>query len=283
MVKREYLPKPDTAAPLRRVEYEEIDIEDIVVDDDRLHFGPDDISELAKSIEASSLIEPIVLRRRGETFHLVAGYRRLKACESLGRLTIGAVIHGEDAPERWHELAEIDENLIRRELSPAARALLTERRKAIYEDMYPETKHGKGKGHKLRSFADDTASSTGRSRGDIQRDATRAKQLGETDLKRLIGTTLDSGAELDALRRLPPDVRDRLIQRAVAGERVTARTKPEPGELTEIATRFALLFQHADEDERIAFTDAPIAAEIKRLLTEEWAEQRVEYDRSKVH
>lgn len=39
-------------------------------------------------------------------------------------------------------LAEIDENLIRSELSPAERALHTSRRKELYDAVHPETKNG---------------------------------------------------------------------------------------------------------------------------------------------
>jgi hypothetical protein len=40
------------------------------------------------------------------------------------------------------ELAEIDENLIRADLTPAEEAIHIGRRKAIYEKLHPETVHG---------------------------------------------------------------------------------------------------------------------------------------------
>jgi hypothetical protein len=40
------------------------------------------------------------------------------------------------------ELAEIDENLIRFDLTPAERAMHTRARKKVYERLHPETKHG---------------------------------------------------------------------------------------------------------------------------------------------
>lgn len=39
-------------------------------------------------------------------------------------------------------LAEIDENLIRRDLTPAQRTKLTAKRKAAYEVVHPETRNG---------------------------------------------------------------------------------------------------------------------------------------------
>ena len=68
-------------------------------------------------------------------------------------------------------LAEIGENLIWRDLTAAQRAKLISRRKAAYEAVHPETKHGGAKGNvgggkgkaktikaaKLASFEKDTA------------------------------------------------------------------------------------------------------------------------------
>jgi ParB family chromosome partitioning protein len=64
------------------------------------------------------------------------------------------------------ELAEIDENLIRAELSPAERALHIGKRKELYEKVHPETKKGgapgkagggkKSKTAKLATFARNT-------------------------------------------------------------------------------------------------------------------------------
>ena len=43
---------------------------------------------------------------------------------------------------RRAELAEIDENLVRGKQAPAQEASAIFRRKAIYEELHPETKHG---------------------------------------------------------------------------------------------------------------------------------------------
>ncbi|MDH2341513.1 hypothetical protein [Bradyrhizobium sp. SSUT77] len=55
---------------------------------------------------------------------------------------------------------------------------------------------------KQEAFVDDTAAKSGRSRTAVARDATRAKALGP-DLDRVTGTSLDKGAELDALVAMP--------------------------------------------------------------------------------
>ena len=55
----------------------------------------------------------------------------------------------------------------------------------------------------------------------MKADATRARRLGP-DLDRVAGTSLDKGAELDALAAMPAEDRAPLIRRASAGENVSA-------------------------------------------------------------
>ena len=54
----------------------------------------------------------------------------------------------------------------------------------------------------------------------------RAEALGE-DLDEIAGTSLDKGVELDALKELPQEERKELIQRAKAGEQVSARSEED--------------------------------------------------------
>jgi ParB family chromosome partitioning protein len=134
------------------------------------------------------------------------------------------------AVELWRALAEIDENLVRRDLTAAQRAKLVAKRKAAYEAVHPETKHGatgRGRaksgqvGHSNERFTADTAAKTGKSKRSIERDATRAKALG-ADLDKVAGTSLDKGAELDALAAMPAPARQEIISRAATGEEVSA-------------------------------------------------------------
>jgi hypothetical protein len=106
---------------------------------------------------------------------------------------------------------EIDENLIRRDLTPAQRAKLIAKRKAAYEAVHGSAKavgaraanRAMGRGNAAAKLADasftaDTAAKAGKPERTIQRDAARAKALG-ADLDRVAGTSLDRGTELDAL------------------------------------------------------------------------------------
>jgi hypothetical protein len=124
----------------------------------------------------------------------------------LGHATIFAgVVKELDADQA--QLAEIDENLIRAELSPAERAAHVAARKAVYERLHPETKHGgdrksesRSQNAYLKSFVADTAKKTGKHHATVARDVKRGKDI--LDVAALAGTSLDKGAELDALAKL---------------------------------------------------------------------------------
>jgi ParB family transcriptional regulator, chromosome partitioning protein len=215
--------------------HEAITTKGIYVEDER-HLPLDEahVEALAASIKEIGLIEPIIVCRRyhrAPTVVLVAGRHRLEAHKRLKLKTILAIVEEEDSPEveRWRKLAEIDENLIRRTLTAAQRASLIARRKAVYEEVHPETKHGGARrglscqlGHlKPDRFTAVTAAKTGKPERTIRRDAARGKALGP-DLDRIAGTSLDKGSELDALATIPPQQRAPIIDRAVAGEEVSA-------------------------------------------------------------
>ncbi|MDW7748167.1 hypothetical protein [Halomonas sp.] len=134
-----------------------------------------------------------------------------------------------------HDQLEIDENLIRAELTAAQRASAIKRRKALWEQRHgAPAESGKtvstlseepktGRGHK--QFATETAERTGQTKQSINQHVSRAEALGD-DLDAVTGTSLDKGVELDALKAMPPEERAPLIERARAGEPVTARKPP---------------------------------------------------------
>lgn len=96
-----------------------------------------DIADLAASIDEIGLLNPITVTTK---MRLVAGLHRLEACRSLGWTKIAATIV--DLDRAHAELAELDENLVRRELNVLQRAEHLARKKAIYEALYPETRRG---------------------------------------------------------------------------------------------------------------------------------------------
>jgi ParB family chromosome partitioning protein len=97
-----------------------------------------------------------------------------------------SVINADDPTVRaWADLAEIDENLIRRDRTPAQRANLVAQRKAAYEADHLETKQGHlgagavrfAKLATLDRFTADTPNAPKSERA-VQRDTTRAKASG---------------------------------------------------------------------------------------------------------
>lgn len=206
-----------------------------------------DVDKLAASIKEVGLIQPITVRPlvvmngiAEQGFQIVAGHHRVAACRALGWSEIDAVVI-ESAGHLQAELVEIDENLCRSELSAAQRSHYTKRRKQIWEALYPTQKEERQRvsdlpeqvgqlvppvakhGHQQeKAFAASTAAITGEDKRTINRHIARAEALGD-DLPRVQGTSLDKGVELDALARLPEPERKELIERANAGETVSAR------------------------------------------------------------
>lgn len=95
------------------------------------------VDELAESIVAVGLLQPIVIT---EDANLVAGLHRLEACRHLGLIEINAVVIPNLQLQK--EIAEIDENLIRNQLTVLEQCDQLKRREELYEALYPETKRG---------------------------------------------------------------------------------------------------------------------------------------------
>jgi ParB family chromosome partitioning protein len=75
-----------------------------------------DLSELIASIGEKGIVEPLVVRQRGERFQIVAGERRYQAAVQVGLRELPAVLREADETEML-ELALI-ENLQRKDLTP---------------------------------------------------------------------------------------------------------------------------------------------------------------------
>ncbi len=79
------------------------------------------LEELAQSIRANGVIQPILVRRAGERFEIVAGERRWRAAQMAGLLRVPVVIKPV-ADEKLLEIALI-ENIQRENLNPIDEAL----------------------------------------------------------------------------------------------------------------------------------------------------------------
>ena len=75
-----------------------------------------DLSELMASIAEQGILEPLVVRQRGDRFQIIAGERRYQAAVQVGLRELPAVVRDVDDSEML-ELALI-ENLQRKDLTP---------------------------------------------------------------------------------------------------------------------------------------------------------------------
>ena len=111
----EFTLRPRTTESQRRLL--EIPVEKIVPNPNqpRVTFDDDTIAELAQSISQVGLIQPLVVRRSGSGYELVAGERRLRACKSLGMETVTCIVE-DSMQEESSAMVALIENLQREDL-----------------------------------------------------------------------------------------------------------------------------------------------------------------------
>jgi ParB family chromosome partitioning protein len=100
----------------------------------RTHVDQAGIEELARSIRANGIIQPIIVRREGAGFQIIAGERRWRAAQHAGLLKVPVVVKdiaaGQEA--RLLEMA-LAENLQREDLNPIEEALAYRRLNAEFD------------------------------------------------------------------------------------------------------------------------------------------------------
>lgn len=202
-----------------------IDPEFIRIEDRLRPVDPAHVEAIAASIDAIGLQQPIIVRPEGNRYRLVAGAHRLAAVQSLGHSSIDAVVEQLDDQEA--RLVEIDENLMRRELSALDRAIFLAERKAVYDALYPEVaKPGRRKkelSQTLRQFGErfskQTAKRLGMSERAVQLSLELVKSLAPEAREALrLSDVADNQAELLRLAALEPE-KQVLVAREVAAGR----------------------------------------------------------------
>jgi ParB family chromosome partitioning protein len=83
-------------------------------------FNEDKLNELAQSIKTNGIIQPIVARRNGERFQIIAGERRWRAAQLAGLQKVPCIIK-DIAEENVLEMSLI-ENIQREDLNPIEEA-----------------------------------------------------------------------------------------------------------------------------------------------------------------
>lgn len=168
----------------------------------RTHFREDALAELAQSIEASGIIQPLVLRKIGVRFQLLAGERRWRAAQRAGLNRVPAVIR-EVTDEVALEITLV-ENIQREDLNPIEEA-------RAYERLLNE----------FHLTQEDVAAKTGKDRATIG-NATRLLRLEKPILDLIEGGRLSAGHGRALLAITEPQMRLALAQRAADG-RMTVR------------------------------------------------------------
>lgn len=220
----------------------ELPIDQIAIRSDARAIDETTVAALSESIANVGLINPIRVRSVGDgQWEVIAGAHRLSACKSLGLAEITAIEVTDD--DLHAELAMIDENLCRAELSPSDRAKQTARRKAIYLELHPETAAGTAGAAarwnatdnlSVASFAAETAKLIGKDERSVRRDAERGEKVIDAAVDVIRGTVLDTGTYLDKLKKLSPSEQVFAAKRDLAWHHSQERQKAKDAKAAKI-------------------------------------------------
>ncbi|MEZ0312717.1 MAG: ParB/RepB/Spo0J family partition protein [Myxococcota bacterium] len=190
----------------------------------RKHFEADALAELVESVKTRGVLQPIIVRRLGDGYEIVAGERRWRAAQQAGLHEIPAVIK---------ELADTDvlqvaliENVQRQDLDPLEEA-------EAYQRLIRE--------HQLTQ--DEVAAAVGKKRTTVT-NALRLLNLPEPVLHMLADGRLTAGharalmqlAEPKAMQKLADEIVARKLSVRDAEQRARLAKKPTAAKAAEGAT-----------------------------------------------
>ena len=179
-----------------------------VVEGERFRKDYLDLDGLVVSIGKYGLLQPIVLDRENR---LLAGGRRLRACQKLGWLEIPAT-YIDEVDELRHREIELEENIQREQFHFAEEARLVEEIHRIKQQLYGESVQGKEQGW----TQNDTATALDASQGYIAKQLALAKAL---SLLPEIATAANKTVAIKmAKRRLQELERELAVRRARSSE-----------------------------------------------------------------
>lgn len=214
------------------------------------------VSGLVESYSATTIqIAPIILRpaEKEGRFVVVSGRHRAEAAVRSGWRAIAAVVipFATEDDRLRAELIGLDENNVRRDLTPAERALDARRRVEILESLGRIAKRGgdrKSAAAKAKSNLQNdsligagaaVAAAHGRSEATAGRSLRRGSLPRETLERVKQHPHLNVGKELDALVDLPPEAREEVLAAADAGKttKATTRLQQQQRDLRELALK----------------------------------------------
>ena len=89
-------------------------------DQPRTSFKKEDLEELANSIKKNGLLQPILVRKKGDGYQIIAGERRWQACKSLGMAKVPVIMKNVDDDQTI--VLALVENIQRSDLNPIEEA-----------------------------------------------------------------------------------------------------------------------------------------------------------------
>src|SRR5262245_2972809 len=116
---------PDTPAPAPASTERSLEIDSDLLRPNkfqpRTQMDDERIEELARSIKSNGIIQPIVVRRTGDDYEIIAGERRWRAAQRAGLLKVPVVVR--DIPEERLLAVALIENIQRQDLNPIEEAV----------------------------------------------------------------------------------------------------------------------------------------------------------------
>jgi N6-adenosine-specific RNA methylase IME4 len=216
-----------------------------------------DIAALVESIGQVGLINPITVT---DEFRLISGLHRLEACRQLGHATILACVVPLD--EVHAEIAEIDENLIRNDLSALERIEHNARRVELLDSLGQKAKGGRPKNNPLPNSGfpkttEEIGEAAGMCASAIRRDVQIGRDLADDVKTKLRGTeTANSTTQLLKLSQMP-EADQRVIAKKLESEEASSVTEAiRQVKREQLAARGDVL-PVGDRQYRVIYSDPP--------------------------
>jgi ParB family chromosome partitioning protein len=169
-------------------------------------FDEDALQELAASIEAVGVLQPIVVRPREDRFQIVMGERRVRAAKLANLSTIPAVVRLTEENSLLRDA--LIENIHREDLNPLEEAAAYEQLLADFDVTHEEL-----------------AAKIGRSRSGIT-NALRLLKAAPSVQRRIAAGTLSAGHARAVMKLIDHEQQERLADRIIA-EGLTVRQAEE--------------------------------------------------------
>jgi N6-adenosine-specific RNA methylase IME4 len=211
---------------------DQIDIATIIIGDRLRQVSPSKVAQLAESIAMVGLRHPLWCQHTDDGPLLVSGAHRLEACRSLGWAVVPVMWDDGTLGDDERRLREIDENLIRNELSALEQGEHFHERQRILDSKGLLAKRGDNRHSRpdklsglesrtTEALAADIGLSgrTLRRRVEVARDI--APDVRETvkELRRQDRATVaDNQAQLQVLAKEAPDAQRAIVSRIASGE-----------------------------------------------------------------